>query len=211
MLFRPLDGWADLDVRVKRGADGEPEGVVEGIAVPWDKPTKIYDGLIEEFARGAFDQQIARPQSVFLARDHMPRGGALIGRLTAMRNDAAGLWVSGRVSKTPVGLETLTLLGDGVLDSFSIGFVEGKNSLRQAGKDEITRRETAGLREVAIVPHPAYAGAKITGVRGTCPLCGDGGADEDETAETATRASLEALIASIPTLPPVPRRANPRR
>lgn len=209
MLYRPLDGWADLDVRVKRGADGEPEGIVEGIAVPWDKPTKIWDELTEEFARGAFDAQIKRPQSVFLARDHMPMGGAVLGRLTEMRNDSAGLWVQGRISRTPVGLETMTLLADGVLDSFSIGFVAGRNVV-QANKAgvEITRRETATLREVAIVPHPAYVGAKVSSLRGEqCAACA---ALAEEGRPPQGRSDLLALIATIPILPPDPRRPNRR-
>lgn len=205
MLYRATADWADLEVR----SEGD-EGVVFGIAVPWDKPTPIMPGLVEEFARGAFDGQMKRggPRSVFLARDHIPMGGTPLGRLTEMRNDAKGLYVEGRVSRTQVGEETLTLVRDGVLDSFSIGFVEGQNQLvpPQNGRgDTVTRRLTASLREVAIVLNPAYKEAVLAGVRAKMCACG-GGHEEQPPAEVFTRAAMAAqLTASLGALPPVPR------
>lgn len=202
MLIRSLEDWADLEVRVK----GD-EGVVEGIAVPWDRPTRIDSILTEEFARGAFDAQLRRPSSVFLARGHMPFGGSPIGRLVEMRNDSAGLWVSAKVSRTAVGEETLVLLRDGVLDSFSVGFVEGQNAVRQdAALGRVTRRQTAGLREVAIVPNPAYQGAKVLALRGeACPSCSAAQEERQESAEpTAVELALQALDRR-PALPLPPR------
>lgn len=198
MLYRGLDGWADLEVRVK----GD-EGIVSGIAVPWDRPTRIDSTLTEEFARGAFDAQARRPNSVFLARNHMPFGGTPIGRLTEMRNDTAGLYVEGKISRTAVGEETLVLLKDRVLDSFSIGFVEGRNEVRQDGRVAVTRRLTASLREVAIVPTPAYVDARVTGVRAeACPVCGGAAAEPQERQEAD---ELTAILARIPVLPLEPR------
>lgn len=197
MLYREALDWADLEVRT----DGD-EGIVYGIAVPWDQPTRINAQLVEEFAPGAFDRQLKRggPRSVFLARDHMPLGGSAIGRLQVMRNDAKGLYVEGKVSRTMVGEETLTLVRDGVLDSFSIGFVEGQN---QHTSDGVVRRMSASLREVAIVLNPAYKEAALAGVRtqGGC-TCGaeDQGEVEHSRNELAAR-----LLASLPAMPPMPR------
>lgn len=209
LMFRPTDGWADLDVRVKADGSGEVEGIVSGIAVPWDLPTRIDSSLTEEFAPGAFDADIRRRSGVFLARNHMPLGGTPIGRLSVMRNDAAGLYVEGRISRTAVGEETLTLLRDGVLDSLSIGFAEGKNQVRQDPKlGAITRRLTASLREVAIVPTPAYRDARVTGVRGeACPTCAErAGLLTLEHEHTASRSEAVArLLTTLPPLPPVPR------
>lgn len=208
LLYRGLDTWDDLEIRVK----GD-EGIVEGIAVPWDRPTKVGFDLVEEFERGAFDAQLRRPQSAFLARGHMPLGGTPIGRLTAMRNDPEGLWISAKVSRTAVGEETLVLLRDGVLDRFSIGFVEGKNAFRQDTKlGTVTRRLTAGLREVAIVPNPAYQDAKVLAVRGeACPTCGGGAAVEDQDDKPQeVREAEEALAAlAVRVLPLPPRTYRP--
>lgn len=203
LLIRSLEGWTGVEVRVK----GD-EGVVEGIAVPWDQPTRVDSMLTEEFARGAFDAQLRRPSSVFLARGHMPFGGSPIGRLTEMRNDQAGLWVSAKVSRTAVGEETLILLRDGVLDRFSIGFAEGKNTFRSDAKlGQITRRQTAGLREVAIVPNPAYPDARVLAVRGeACPACGSPQAARQEEPVDETDPILEEFARMALPLPPRVRR-----
>lgn len=163
MFTCAFDG-ADLELRDEAGGDG---WTVRGIAVPWATPTRIDATLTEEFVRGAFAAQAPHANRVMLARGHMPQGGALIGRLSMMRDDAAGLYVEGRISATDVGRDTRTLIADGVLDRFSIGFREGRNR-RSAG---VIQRVTADLREVAIVPNPAYADAVITGLREGCAEC----------------------------------------
>lgn len=196
MLIRTATNWADLDVRT----DGD-EGIVSGIAVPWEKPTRINSALTEVFTRGAFDAQIARPDAVFLARNHIPLGGTPIGRLSLMRNDTRGLYVESKISRTQVGEETLTLLRDGVLDSFSVGFLEGVNK-RQG---EITRRMTATLREVAIVLQPAYAEALVTGLRNGCPTCAAGGEHAEHEQARANLEEASRILATVGTLPAVPR------
>lgn len=200
LLYRTATDWADLDIRT----EGE-EGVVSGIAVPWEKPTRINSELTEVFTRGAFDGQMSKPGGVFLARNHIPLGGSPIGRLTAMRNDSRGLYVEGRVSRTQVGEETLTLIRDGVLDSFSVGFLEGRNR-REAGG--ITRRLSATLREVAVVLQPAYADALVTGLRnGTCPTCAageHGEHDPGDEQENRNLAEVQRMMAGL-SLPAVPR------
>lgn len=199
MLYRAAQDWADLEIR----AEGD-EGIVYGIAVPWNLPTRINQGLTEEFATGAFDAQMKRggPRSVFLARDHIPTGGTPIGRLREMRNDAKGLYIEAPVSRTQVGEETLTLVRDGVLDSFSIGFVEGQNQHTSNG---VVRRLTASLREVAIVLNPAYKAAVLAGVRSAC-TCGAVDGEHQAEEHALTRAAQAAqLAASLPALPPLPR------
>lgn len=198
LLYRTATDWADLEIRT----EGE-EGIVSGIAVPWEKPTRINADLTEVFTRGAFDAQMPKPGGVFLARNHIPLGGTPIGRLQVMRNDTRGLYVESRVSRTQVGEETLTLVRDGVLDSFSVGFLEGRN--RREG-DGVVRRLTATLREVALVLQPAYADALVTGLRGSCPTCAGEHAEHDgEEAELRNLAEAQRLLTTIGTLPAVPR------
>lgn len=151
--FRP-------DLEVKSGGDGR---TIFGIAVPYHAPTRIREDLVEEFVRGAFNHQLNAPQRVKVAREHMLLGGNLIGALSSMRDDTAGLYVEMRVSKTPVGEETLELVRDGALNELSIWFEERQNLRVRGG---VMQRVKAHLREVAVVLQGAYGElAAAAGVR----------------------------------------------
>lgn len=151
--FRP-------DLQVRSGGDGR---TIYGIAVPYDAPTRIDDSLTEQFARGAFNHQLNSPMRVKFSREHVLLGGTLIGAASAMRDDAAGLYVELRASKTPVGDETLELVKDGALNQLSVMFRERQNRRLPGG---ITERVTADLSEVAAVMQGAYGDlATAVGVR----------------------------------------------
>lgn len=148
------------DLEVRSGNDGR---TIYGIAVPYNAPTRIDDVLVEQFARGAFNHQINRPQRVKFAREHVLLGGEIIGAASMLKDDAAGLYVELRAARTPRGDETLELVKDGALDQLSIMFREAK-SRRLAGG--VTERVTADLREVAVVMEGAYGElAAAAGVR----------------------------------------------
>jgi HK97 family phage prohead protease len=141
----------DLEIRsAGKGGDGR---TIEGIAVPYNRPQRIYEGLTEQFSRGAFNHQLNAPNRVRFTREHMALGGSLIGRAIELRDDAAGLWGAWRVSATEAGDETLTLVQDGVLDELSIGFQERQN--RREADGTITRTK-ANLIEVSVVLQGAY-------------------------------------------------------
>lgn len=196
LFTRAFEG-ADLELRDEAAGDG---WTVRGIAVPWATPTRIDANLTEEFVRGAFSAQVPHASRVMLARGHMPQGGALIGRLTLMRDDTAGLYVEGRISATDAGSETRTLIADGVLDRFSIGFREGRNR-RAAG---VVQRVSADLREVAIVPNPAYADAVITGLREECAECLARAGTPDPDAPPVNTRALEAAQLHARIFAPLP-------
>jgi HK97 family phage prohead protease len=148
------------DLEVRSGGDGR---TVYGIAVPYNAPTRIDDNLVETFARGAFNHQLAVPNRVKFAREHMLLGGTLIGAATLLRDDAAGLYGEFRVSRTPSGDETLELVRDRALDQLSVMFRERQNRRLAGG---VTERVKADLGEVAIVMEGAYADkAAVAGVR----------------------------------------------
>lgn len=199
LIFRSL---ADADIEVR--ADGE-ERIVSGIAVPWDRPTRIDSSLTESFARGAFARQMRDPLRIPFARDHLPHGGALIGRVTMLRDDTAGLYAEARISPTPAGDETIALIRDGALDSLSIGFRADQNRQLPGG---VMQRLRATLSELAVVLQPAYAGAKVLALRSgeECPECGHR-AGEVEPAAVAAVGGLQrlqrarVLRASMPRLP----------
>lgn len=148
------------DLEVKPGGDGR---TIYGLAVPYNAPTRINKDLVEEFIRGAFDHQVNAPQRVKFAREHMLLGGTLIGALSHMRDDTAGLYVEMRASRTPVGDETLELVRDGALNELSIWFEERQNRRAPGG---VLQRVKAHLREVAVVLQGAYGELATTaGVR----------------------------------------------
>jgi HK97 family phage prohead protease len=158
------------DLEVRSGGDGR---TIYGIAVPYDAPTRIDNSLVEQFARGAFAHQMAQPSRVKFAREHMLLGGSLIGALSAMRDDAAGLYVEMRASRTPLGDETLELIKDGALNELSIMFEERQNRRLAGG---VTERVKANLREVAVVMEGAYGElASAVGVRSGARGPGDPG------------------------------------
>ena len=148
------------DLQVRAGDGGR---TVFGIAVPYNAPTRIDDTLIEQFARGAFNHQIDKPQKVKFAREHVLLGGELIGAASMLKDDAAGLYVELRTARTPMGEATLELVKEGALDQLSIMFREAKNRQLAGG---VTERLVADLREVAVVMEGAYGElAMAAGVR----------------------------------------------
>ncbi|NBH01943.1 HK97 family phage prohead protease [Amycolatopsis sp. SID8362] len=143
------------ELEVRSSGDGR---TITGIAVPYGRPQYIDSRLTEQFARGAFNAQLRAAHRIPFMRDHGPHGGNLIGKANELRDDAAGLYGEWRVSKTPLGDETLELVKDGALSELSIGFREGQNRTLSGG---VVERRTATLTEVAIVMAGAYGEAAM--------------------------------------------------
>lgn len=186
MLHRTFTPDIELLPRAK-GGDGR---TVVGIAVPYDYPQPIpSEGIVEQFARGAFNAQIEAAHRIPYAREHLPFGGTLIGRVALLRDDAAGLYFEARISRTEKGDETLELIRDGALRDVSIGFREGQN--RRLASSGHIERVTADLREIASVLEGAYGDAAgVAAVRHV---------------EAAARARLgeaaRQILAALPDLP----------
>lgn len=143
------------EVRAVADDDGR---TITGIAVPFDTETEIIPGFREKIARGAVNL------------DTMPalfyRHSEPIGVITAMSEQADGLMIEARVSDTALGRDAATLARDGAIKCLSIGFFEREYT------DEITddgatlrTQHSIDLREISLVPVPAYEDAKITAVR----------------------------------------------
>lgn len=179
-------GMVTTDLELRSSGDGR---TIYGIAVPWNRYQWIDDTLAEGFQSGAFNHQLRAANRVWFAREHIKLGGHQIGTPTLMRNDAAGLYVELRTSKTPRGDEALELFRDGALRQMSIMFAPVQNRRIVVPADEIaphpvrgTRavasgnvtvavRTKANLREVALVLEGAYgdmaAGAGVRSVDGS--------------------------------------------
>lgn len=178
------------ELEIKKGGDGR---TIYGIAVPYNAPTRINESLIEEFIRGAFNDQINAPQRVKYAREHLLLGGTLIGALSHMRDDAAGLYTEMRVSKTPTGDETLELVKDGALPELSIWFNERQNRRASGG---VVQRVKAHLNEVASVLRGAYGDlATAAGVRSAGAFAEPAAYD---TGEADLRYQAEEFLRGLP-------------
>lgn len=161
------------DLSVRSDGDGR---TIEGIVVPFGQVATVSDGgpaYREAFQKGAFARTInGRQDKVKLLAHHNARVNPL-GRSVALREDAAGLFGSFKVSKTAAGDEALELARDGAMDSFSVGF----GPQQQVKRDGVLWRTEVRLREVSLVTIPAYEGAMVTGVRSLSEL------SEEERAE----------------------------
>lgn len=146
---------------------------VSGIAVPYNQVTTI----------GNYREQFA-PDSAIPADDAMLfwRHDEPIGKITGHEQTADGLVIRAKISETPRGNEAYTLLRDGVISKFSVGFEPVEQRVEEDGT--ITRTSTV-VREVSLVPMPAYAGATITEVRESAPT----NKEEEEMSEDITTAA----------------------
>lgn len=143
-----------------RDADTDPDTVrtITGLAVPYNTPTTITPGFVEQIAPGAVD--MASTPALFY------RHGEPIGVITAMRETAEGLEIDARISDTTLGRDASTLAKDQAIRSLSIGFFEREHTDTALDDGTVLRTHTSiDLREVSLVPIPAYDDAQIINVR----------------------------------------------
>lgn len=142
-------------LQVREADDGARE--VSGVGVPFNAPIEFY-GIREQFAPGSIE---VAEGAKLLWRHRDP-----IGLIVEHHTDDAGWHHRSRISKTPTGDEAYTLVRDGVIDRFSIGFepIEHLETKEDDGTLVITHTKVL-VREVSLVPFPAYDGATLTEVR----------------------------------------------
>lgn len=143
-------------------ADADDGMTLTGLAVPLDVETEIFPGWREKIARGAID--LTSTPALFY------RHSEPIGVITSMTETPEGLQITARFSDTALGRDAATLAKDGAIKNLSIGFFELEYTDEKAPDGSTLRTQTAiDLREVSLVPVPAYEGAKITAVREAQP------------------------------------------
>ncbi len=133
--------------------DNLEERTITGLAVPYGQDANIGGAYIERFAPGAIDSV----DDVKLFYGHETP----IGVVTEGRETENGFEITAKVSETSLGNDVLTLMRDGALNKFSVGFVP----VSQEREGSTITRTKVSLKEVSVVPFPAYAGASITEVR----------------------------------------------
>jgi HK97 family phage prohead protease len=135
-----------------RLVDAEERTII-GLAVPYGQEIELGGNLKERFEPGAIDGV----ENVKLFYGHEEP----IGKVIEGRDTEAGYEIVAKISDTPRGNEVYTLLQDDVLNRFSVGFFPVVD--RKEGQTIV--RELVDLKEVSVVPFPAFEGAKITEVR----------------------------------------------
>ena len=129
------------------------ERTIVGLAVPYGQEIELTGNMKERFEPGAIDGV----EDVKLFYGHEEP----IGKVISGRDTPEGYEIVARISDTPRGNEVYTLLQDDVLNRFSVGFFPVVD--RKEGQTIV--RELVDLKEVSVVPFPAFEGAKITEVR----------------------------------------------
>jgi HK97 family phage prohead protease/HK97 family phage major capsid protein len=144
---------SNIETRDFRGVVDTDQRTITGLAVPYDQEIAIANNTYERFAPGA----IKSIEDVKLFWNH----DEPIGKVIEGRETEAGFEITAYISETPRGEEVLTLLRDGVLNKFSVGFIPVENERN----DNVVVRTLVDLKEVSVVPFPAYSGANISEVR----------------------------------------------
>jgi hypothetical protein len=78
-----------------------------------------------------------------------------------MKDSDEGLSIRAKISETSLGNETLALVKDGAIRSFSVGFIP----VIDEKKDKTIIRKKVNLKEISLVAFPAYENASVTEVR----------------------------------------------
>lgn len=137
-----------------RLADLEERTVI-GLAVPYGQDANIGGMYKERFELGAIDS--VEDVKLFYQHDEP------IGKVIDGRDTTDGYEITAKISTTPRGDEVLTLLRDGVLNKFSVGFIPVED--RWEDNNSTVVRTKVDLKEVSVVAFPAFTGATISEVR----------------------------------------------
>jgi HK97 family phage prohead protease len=142
-----------------------PARTIEVIVMPYETETLVaHDGrmVTEIISRGAFDGIERRVNRIRANRDHERE--RTFGRAVALHpSREEGLVGEIKVARTPLGDETLELADDGCLDA-SAGFLPMADGMTWETRSRY-RITKAWLGHIALVPEPAYDGARVLAVR----------------------------------------------
>lgn len=166
---------SELEFRAAQVADvSYPNRTVTVIVAPYETPTTIQTSrgpYTEIVTRGAYDGIQRRSGRIRANRDH--NWERLAGRVTELhpeRNE--GLVAEVRMSRTPIGDETLELCADEVLAcSAGFGLMRDSGGKVKVGAETWSQNRTVRrlnelwLDHVSFVPNPAYETATVLDVR----------------------------------------------
>lgn len=169
-----------VEVRNQYGAVADvqfADRIIDVVVVPYNEETIVEyppgSGhlVVESVIPGAFDGLETNPGRVTANRDHQVERAVGLAR-SVDPSAKVGLIASVKISKTPLGDETLELAADEVLQP-SIGMAVRKRDQRWSDANQRRQITRAFLDHIAFVPQQAYAGAKVLAVRSSQPAPDD--------------------------------------
>ena len=141
---------------IRAASDDTSGRTITGVAVPFGEVIDLGYGIREQVAPGAV---VEHDPQLWWRHDEP------IGVITTSRDEEAGWVIEATISDTAQGRDAATLVSDGAVTSLSIGF-EPIEFTETRDDDGVTITHTKiRVREVSVVPHPAYSSAAITEVR----------------------------------------------
>ena len=158
---------------------------VVGLAVPYGQTADIGGVYREAFAPGA----IRSVEDVKLFWQHSEP----IGKILEGRDTDGGFEIRAMISDTPRGNEAYTLLRDGVINKFSVGFVP----VEQTRDGDLVTRTLVDLKEVSLVSFPAFQGADVSEVRQEETPVTEVVADSIRTKETIMSENMELDVRAV--------------
>lgn len=173
----------DMEVRSFEARLDAETREVSGIAVPYGQVADI-GAYREQFAPGA----IRSVEDVKLFWQHSEP----IGKILEGRDTEDGFEIRAMISDTPRGNEAYTLLKDGVINKFSVGFMP----VEQTRDKDLVTRTLVELREISLVPFPAFSGASVSEVREETPVS-DVPTDTTQTKENNMDNSMELDVRAV--------------
>lgn len=156
---------------------------VVGLAVPYGQVADI-GAYQEKFVPGA----IRSVEDVKLFWQHSEP----IGKILEGRDTEAGFEIRAMISDTPRGQEAYTLLKDGVINKFSVGFMP----VEQTREGSLVTRTLVDLKEVSLVSFPAFSGASVAEVREEQTVA-EVVADSIQTKETNMSENMELDVRAV--------------
>lgn len=167
---------------------------VEGYASTFGNIDAVGDVVVS----GAYKRTLAhRMDRIKVLRDHEHP----IGKPIEAVEDSKGLYTKSRISDTPLGNETLTLLKDGVLDRMSIGYEPVNKEHGEHEGKQVRFLKEIKLYEWSIVTFPANDAAAVTAVKSVEEL---DRAFHDFKAGRLPAADLVALLSKAAPTEPAP-------
>ena len=172
-------------------AQAAGDRLITGIAVPYDDEIEYMPGWFETVARDSYNPETNGPIKLFWQHSDV------IGTVTDARNTPEGLEITARISETTLGNDVYALAKDGAIDRFSIGFIpiDTDTSRDDTGATHAVHK-AINIREVSLVPFPAYENAKVTDVR----AAQEPTTEKEPPIMTETRAALDTVLERMDSL-----------
>lgn len=184
------------ELEILAATSTEDQREVAGLALPYgedlDRPEWFSGAVRQRFNPGS--AVVRDNATLFYGHDHLTKG-LPIGRVVGAEQTDAGLRLTSKISATPKGDEVYTLLRDGVLNRFSVGFYPVKAHLED--DDTTLVHDEIDVFEVSVVPDPAFQSATVDTVLGRSPSSAPktGAITQGDTMTPEQRARLAALRA----------------